>query len=311
MNLRVILLFILLPNLMIAQTLYDENKVPDFDLPALFNTPPTIEEWKNDIRPKWIQTIEKEMFGHFPDEDIEVSFAQGKLINHALDGKAVIKEVDMIFKSKNEQTRATLLIFLPGKRKNPVPVFLGLNFYGNHTIHAHPEITITPNWVRNNTDFFMENHRADDRSRGIRKSRWPIETILDRGYGVAVIYCGDLDPDYDDQFENGIHALVRGYDKSKLSTISAWAWGLSRAMDYFEQDPDIDHNQVAVVGHSRLGKTSLWAGASDTRFAMVISNDSGCGGAAISRRRFGETVKAINDRFPHWFNERFTYYNDK
>jgi hypothetical protein len=209
-----------------------------------------------------------------------------------------------------------LLLYLPNEATGPCPVFLGLNFDGNHTVHPDPAILLPPSWVQARTGVEgTEANRASEAGRGIASSRWQLETVLARGYGLATMYYGDIDPDYHDGFANGVHGLLdppAGAERAAdaWGSIAAWAWGLSRCLDYLETDSRVDARHVAAMGHSRLGKTALWAGAEDERFALVISNDSGCGGAALSRRIFGETVGIINKAFPHWFCRNHWQYSE-
>ncbi|NHF61419.1 alpha/beta hydrolase [Flavobacteriaceae bacterium TP-CH-4] len=296
---------------------YDESKVPQFEVPDLLTTfngekITKAEQWEDKRRPELLRFFEEEVYGRVPGNLDAFSFKLLEQDDSAVNGKARRKQVAITLEKNKRSLNFNLLLYLP-KGSPSAPVFLGYNFHGNHTVTHDPKVLITDAWNENNEALEISNNKATEASRGKRTNRWAIEKMIDAGFGLATIYYGEVDPDKND-FTDGLHALFykEGQERPETNewgSIAAWAFGLRCAMDYLENDGDI--SKVVIFGHSRLGKAALWAGATDNRFAGVISNDSGCGGAALSKRQFGETVGRINHSFPHWFADAFEQYNGK
>jgi len=206
-----------------------------------------------------------------------------------------------------------LLMYVPAAAVAPVPFFWGLNFQGNHTVAADPGIILPRPLVEGPGT--PRPKPLKEFNRGDQVDRWQVEWVISQGYGTATAWYEEIDPDFDDGFKNGVHALFPGLeakrDETTWGSVAAWAWGLRVGMDYLELEPWCDARFVALHGHSRLGKAALWAGAQDERFSVVISNNSGCGGAALSKRCFGETVGRINSSFPHWFAGNYKQWNGR
>ncbi len=300
-----------------------ETQVPAYTLPdplEMQSGAPVqdAEQWRDARRDEILDLFRSHVYGRNPENSGAIRFDVRSLDRSALDGRATRKEVTVHFAEDREYPSMEILIYVPNASERAAPAFLGLNFHGNHTVHTDPAIALPRGWVRRVEGSAAQGNRATEEGRGTSAERWQVERVIEAGYALATIYCGDLVPDHSGGLEasSAITAHVRdqeGRSERKpdaWGAIGAWAWGLSRALDYLESDPDIDASRVAVIGHSRLGKTALWAGAQDERFAVVISNNSGCGGAALSRRRFGETVARINTTFPHWFCTNFREYNN-
>jgi hypothetical protein len=268
---------------------YYEEKVPAYTLPdVLANSSgqkiTTSKEWTKVRRQEVLELFGENVFGRVPTTPFTKTFKVVNEDRNAMGGSATLKQVDITIQSEGKSLVIHLILFIPNNALKPVPAFLLINL-GSRTI---------------------------DPTRKEKNEWWPAEEIVARGYAAAAFSNSDVDPDNFDDFKNGIHGLLdRGVrPPDAWGTISAWAWGASRCMDYLETDKDINKKKVAVVGHSRGGKTALWAGAQDLRFSIVISNESGCGGAALARRRYGETVARINTAFPHWFCSNYKKYSD-
>ncbi len=248
----------------------------------------TAEDWKTIRRPEVLELFRKHVYGRVPLTAYEKSFKVVRQDPAAMDGAATLKQIEVTVTRGSRSLTINVVLFVPNKPPKPVPAFLLICNRGVENI---------------------------DPTRQKKSEFWPAEEAVARGYAIAAFHNAEVDPDKHDGFKDGIHGLLDEGERppDAWGTIAAWAWGASRVMDYFETDKDIARDRVAVIGHSRGGKTALWAGAQDERFGLVISNDSGCTGASLSRRVFKarESVARINKNFPHWFCETYKSYADR
>ena len=269
-------------------------------------------QWRQARRPELQTLFEHYIYGRIPFPPAAVRARFGPEYRDFLDGQATLKLVTLET-GRNDAPRIDLMLVVPNARRGPAPVFLAMNFCGNHALTADPRVPLTRGWLRN-TCQGCTNNAATEAARGSQAKDWPLAEIVRRGYALASFYSGDVDSDRSD-VSDGLYAWLAAQDATdnnptNRGTLAAWAWGFHRCVDYLVTDPDLDARRIAALGHSRNGKTALLAAAFDERIAMVFPHQAGCGGTAPSRTKTGETVKAINDRFPHWFNAQFKEFND-
>ncbi len=271
---------------------YDEDLVPQYTLPNVLQKTDgklvkSKKAWENERRPEIVALFKQNVYGQMPAAFDSIKFELTRKVTNAMDGRACLKEVNINIWNKGKSVAIPIVLFIPNNRKKPAPVFLLIN-----------------NRSKKNTD----------PNRLVKSTFWPAEMIIEKGYAVASFHVADAAPDKKDSYQHGVidqlYPEQLNFDDG-MKAIGAWAWAASRVMDYFETDQDIDARKVAIVGHSRGGKTSLWAGALDQRFAMVFSSCSGNSGASLSRRQYGETVSLINKQFGYWFASNYKKYSNR
>jgi hypothetical protein len=292
----------------------DEDKVGSYTLPPLLRASDgspvrTAAQWTGKRRPEIVALYEDNVYGHAPaalPADLTTTVVEEDA--HALGGSAHRKQIEIAFPKHPDGPVLHVLLYTPAAAVGPVPTFLVIHFNGNWAVIDDPGIRLHDTWDRKTKQRVKP---AADVARGTSKE-WDIPLVLARGYGIAVLHYGDIEPDFDAGagLPLGVRALFwktgqkdRGPDD--WGAIGAWGWGMSRALDYLRTDKQVDGNKVAAVGQSRLGKTVLWAGAKDQRFAMVIASCSGEGGAALSRRDYGENLDNMTTRYLYQFGDRF------
>lgn len=284
---------------------YDESLVGSYTLPdpLVLSSGKRVRDaksWYRKRRPEIVRLFEEQQFGRSPGRPDGMSFDVFDKGTPALNGKAIRRQVTVYFSRDKAGPKMDLLVYLPAEARKPVPLLLNLSFTANSNVVDDPGIKPGEVWGR--------DKKRVPAPQGSNFGKLDVLPFLASGIGVATVYYGDIDPDFLGGIPNGVRALYLKPGQTEPApdewgAIAAWGWGLSRALDYFETDRGVDAKRVAIFGASRLGKTVLWAGARDTRFALVIASCSGEGGAALSRRNYGETVKHLTapTRYPYQF----------
>ena len=303
---------VLLASLSAMATNYDEAKVGDYVLPdpllcADGSRVTNAETWFAKRRPEILELYRENIFGHSPEAGTNSTFNVWEVATNALGGTATRKQVEINFSGTPSGPFAHLLLYTPAG-KISAPTFLCLQFSGNYTVIDDPAVAIFPDWTGKTGLPAMPKNPV----RGAAARNWKIAETLARGYGIALIDYREIEPDLPNGagFKFGLHKNFPAPAKNEWGAIGAWAWGASRALDYLATDKDVDAQRVILFGHSRLGKTVLWAGAQDTRFAAVIANCSGEMGASLSRRDYGETVNDVAKHFPYWMCGNFQQFSN-
>ncbi|NMM47558.1 glucuronyl esterase domain-containing protein [Marinigracilibium pacificum] len=274
---------------------------------------PSKQQWEENIRPEVKKIFQSQIYGVLPSEDLYVSKNIATIPFTIGDQEAIMKQIELNFHASSSSDSATVNVLLITPIDQISPVFVGINSYGNHTIHSHDQIEIHDNYVKNKPEYEIFNNHAGESARGVQAHRWPVERILKRGYGLATFHISEIYPDRNDGEDKSNLRLFEDYNPDpgqRAGALAMWAWAISRVIDHLQSEPLVNKNQIFVIGHSRRGKAALLAGAMDERIAAVFSNDSGCGGAALSKSKTGESVAQINDQFPHWFAGNFKKYNN-
>ena len=273
-----------------SDVIYDQNKVPHYNLPPLLvtaegKTITTAEEWRNVRRPQILSLFANLIYGRVPEPEspVKIEFEVKKTDPAFMGGKATRKDVQIRFRNDRGRAEMLILVFVPNRAARPVPAFMKHSF----------------------NDTKSRDFEAHPLRRGRLRNGWPLGEFFDRGYAFVVVYQQDLVGHNEVEFLKGIHPLFykkgQSFPKAhEWGVLSAVAWGAMRAMDYLQTDGDVDPARVVIMGHSKMGKTALWTAAQDERFALAISAQSGCAGAALWRRRSGETLEKMVTRFPYW-----------
>lgn len=294
---------------------YDEARAGAYTLPdplTLTNGQPVgdAKTWRNKRRPEIVRLFEENQFGRSPKRPSWMSFDVFDRGTPAFGGKAIRRQVTIYFSQDKAGPKVDVLLYVPKEARKPVPLLLNISFAANSSVVDDPGVKRGEIWNREKKRVPAPEHT--------NFGKLNVLPILDHGFGVATAYYGDIDPDFAGGIPFGVRSLYLKHGEKEPApdewgSIAAWAWGQSRILDYLETDKAVDAKRVALMGVSRLGKTALWAGARDPRFALVIASCSGEGGAALSRRNYGETIKHLTapSRFPYQFCPNYATYADR